>query len=763
MPYYALIFVVSAIVVSQFPRLLSVSLVSLFSVLAFIVTGLLQRYAKDKNKKIVISIGRAICAFVIFFALNTLHGHYLLSKQFDDQTTARKCQVVGVITGIVNAQVGRTKFNLAVRKAKCKHTQVVLDNIVLSIYYPKILLLGGDKLTLDVKLKTPRSLYSVGVFDTGLWALNNNISAVGYVRKVVKVEQGYSYIYGVRDRISKWLNQLPISEQSKAAIQALVLGNKSQFTDQQWLQMRLSGTVHLFVVSGLHIGMMVVIGWWLFFAVRIIFIRFNYPYSLLYLPDIGALTVSFSYMLLAGAGLSTQRAWFMAFVLIFGRWLSCSFSVWQRWWFALTVVVLVQPLSVVEAGLWLSFSAVASLILLQNYRAKNYKLKVIIKSQLWVWLALLPVLLLFFQQVSLISPFVNIFAISLMSVILILLPIALVFSYFDWFSLLNILAFIIDHFWLFLDEIDNMPSYFVLTIDKVTMPIIVFLALACFSLLLPTRAKIKTIALCVWCLLFFPPSVRVVKAPHFQLTVLNVGQGLAIYASTAAHRMLFDTGAGFSGGFNFFNAVIKPYLTEQSVRKIDLLTISHVDNDHSGGLKAAQEFLQIARLDSEISAAPKVVFNKCASGREWQWEGVHFKYRQPITPSNTKPNNKSCVLEITNKFCKILIMADVEKEIETKLLPTQFASLASVLIVAHHGSNTSTSRAFLQSQSFDNAVISSGYQNRYNHPHPKVLARLKEQGIGIYRTDLQGSINIASGDSGCHISSYRETAKRYWW
>ncbi|MEM5527661.1 DNA internalization-related competence protein ComEC/Rec2 [Gammaproteobacteria bacterium AS21] len=762
MPFYFPIFIISAIVVSQLPSLIGIELVSLCAVFAAAIICI-QFFLSAKNTKfLAVLVTRGLCSFVIFFAINTVHGHYLLSKQFDDQLLARKCQVLGVVTGIVSIDASRAKFNLAVSDAQCNNTRVGLANIALSIYYPKIKVVAGDRLTLDVKLKTPRSLYSVGAFDTGLWALNNNISGVGYVRKVVKVEPRFSYLYGVRGRISEWLNQLPISEQSKATLQALVLGNKSQFNDQQWQQMRHSGTVHLFVVSGLHIGLMVVIGWWLFFVIRILFTKLHYPYSLLYLPDIGALILSFNYMLLAGAGLSTQRAWLMAFVLIFGRFLSSSVSVWQRWWFALTAVVLLQPLSVVEPGLWLSFSAVASLILLQHYRAKNYKWRVIIKSQLWVWLALLPVLLLFFQQMSFISPLVNLFAISLMSMILMVLPVALVFSYLDWHFLLSGLAFVIDWFWRVLNQIDGFASNFVVAVDNVSTFVIVVVALACLSLMLPSRRRIKVISLCVWSLVFYPANLNVLNAPHFQLTVFNVGQGLAVYASTAKHRLLFDTGAGF-GGFNYFDAVVKPYLAKHSVKNIDLLTISHVDNDHSGGLKAAQSLLQIDRLDSDIGEQVKIGPNKCISGRVWQWDGVSFKYRQRVTLDNTNTNNTSCVLELTNQFCKILIMADAEKEIELTLLPTQQPALSTVLIVGHHGSNTSTSHAFLQSQPFDYAVISNGYQNRYGHPHHAVLARLEKQNIAVYRTDLQGSINITSTHQGCDISSYRDTAKRYWW
>ena len=309
--------------------------------------------------------------------------------------------------------------------------------------------------------------------------------------KLVAIEPQFSALSGFRQRLVKQIRALDISNLAKMSLQALVLGDKSSIKEQHWQQLRASGTVHLLVVSGLHIGIMVAIGWWFCFVLRALLLLIPgvkgkaYLWMLSALPAVGSLSLSFAYMLLSGASLSTQRAWLMALVMIGGAFISIKPNLWQRWWFALLVIITWQPLSVMQPGLWLSFLAVAGLISLQGFRSNSGVMSLVIKSQFWVWLALFPLLLLFFGQVSLISPLVNIFAISFISVVLFaLLPAAFIF-YLGWIGPLAAIAKALDYFWWVLAKIAEHGDVLLLEVSVPSAINIILIGLGCWCLLLP--------------------------------------------------------------------------------------------------------------------------------------------------------------------------------------------------------------------------------------------------------------------------------------
>ncbi len=709
----------------------------------------------------------AVHIFVLSFSIAALHGHYLLTELFDDTATARKCLVSGVVTGIPKITVNSNRLLLLVDEAVCGAVNVDLNKISLSYYYPVLAVQAGDKIQVQVKLKTPRSSYSYGTFDAGLWALNNGVNATGYVREVVSITTGFSALQGLRHQLKRWINQQQISDSAKATLYAQILGDKSAISERQWQQMRSTGTVHLLVVSGLHVGIMVVIGWWIFFVVRALLRRLfgggGFCSALLYLPEVGALLLSLGYVFLAGGSLSTQRAWLMALVLIAGNWLKLKPTLWQRWWLALIIIISWQPLSVMQPGLWLSFVAVASLICLQGYRSNSGKWLVLLKSQVWVWLALLPLLLIYFQQVSLLSPLVNLVAISFISLLLLSLLPVLVFGFFNVEFPLQLLAKALDYFWLILENIESSAAGLILSVGTLTKTLELLIALGCLVLVLPIGKRLKLVRLCAAQLIDNPPARLSLQPAQFKMTLVDVGQGLAVLIETRSHTLLFDTGAAYDSGFNYFTANVKPLLSRLAIHALDLLVISHVDNDHSGGLLAAHKILQIKKLASELQGDGSIANKTCVSDERWQWDQVSFHYRQPEIIAKANNNNKSCVLEIATEHCSLLIMADAESKVEALLLPSRQQSRQKVLVVGHHGSNTSTTTAFLEREKFSEALISNAYNNRYGHPHPRVLARLKANNIQVYRTDLQGSIELRSSTQGCSISSYKNRHKRYWW
>jgi competence protein ComEC len=710
-----------------------------------------------------------LCWFLFAWSLALLHGHYLISQQFDDNQFSRECQLSGWVIGLPKNTIAYSRVTIKIDELHCAKIAVALSKANLALYRSNINLNAGDKLTAQVKLKAPRSNYSEGAFDVQLWAISNGINANGYIKKIIELKRADNSFYAIRDNLKRWIKNLPISATSSHTILALVLGDKSYISDQQWQQMRNTGTVHLMIVSGLHIGIMLIIGWWISFILTACLNAFKYPFITHFYPEIGALGLSFIYVLLSGASLSTQRAWLMAFVLIAGKWLIIRFSLWERWWLALTLIVTFAPLSVMHSGLWLSFAAVAGLITLQGYKTSKNKYLTLFNSQWLVWIALMPLLLLQFQQISLISPLINIIAISYVTLLLFSLTITLPLAAVGWYLPIQIIAKSLDYFWQILDTTQKVASTFIIETQILPVSAIILIAASCLLLALPLNGRAKTLLFVCWIVLFYPPKTKILKKGEFQLTLVDVGQGLAVIVQTAKHSMLFDTGAsyrspdGSNNGFSYYNATVKPALDALQIKVLNRLVISHTDNDHSGGLTNVVKDFSIAKIDSEIKVAHRNDVRQCVSNGTWHWDGVNFHYRQPKVSHFKKPNNRSCVLELGNSACKILIMADAEQKIEKILLKSKLNALKSILIVGHHGSNTSTNKYFLQREKFKIALISNGYKNRYNHPHPNVLARLSDAKIQIFRTDLNGSIKITSSVNNCSVDSYKENHMRYWW
>ena len=153
---------------------------------------------------------------------------------------------------------------------------------------------------------------------------------------------------------------------------------------------------------------------------------------------------------------------------------------------------------------------------------------------------------------------------------------------------------------------------------------------------------------------------------RFKVTLINVGQGLSVLVQTPKHALLFDTGAAFDSGFSYFKQVVSPLLAQRKIDDLDLLVISHADNDHSGGLLPATQSLAIDKI--EMGMPNKEHRQGCQSGKQWLWDDVKFHYRHPMQGTFSKRNNRSCVLELGNAQCKVLIMADAEKKVEQILL-----------------------------------------------------------------------------------------------
>jgi competence protein ComEC len=258
-----------------------------------------------------------------------------------------------------------------------------------------------------------------------------------------------------------------------------------------------------------------------------------------------------------------------------------------------------------------------------------------------------------------------------------------------------------------------------------------------------------------------------------RLTVLDVGQGLAVVARTRHHVLLYDTGPAFASGSDAGSRVIVPFLRAVGVRALDVMVVSHNDIDHSGGAASVLQAVPVGRFIASLPRANPLMAEApdagpCVSGQQWSWDDVHFKFLYPGAGAADDPslsdNDRGCVLKIATVHAAALLPADITHTVEARLvagMPDQLR--ANVLVAPHHGSKTSSSPAFIAAVDPQWVVFSAGYHNRFHHPAGVVVARYRKAGVHTARTDRDGAVTVtldAAGDVA--VSRYRRTHRHYW-
>ena len=635
----------------------------------------------------------------------------------------------------------------------------------------------GEVWLFTVRLKRPHGYANPGGFDHEKWMLSRNLHGRGYIRHADRL---YSPLgLNIRQRLWDSLQSYPGDAGSLVA--ALVLGEKHGLSYAQRQLFIDSGTAHLFAISGLHIGMLA--GVFYFLAKTLVFILLHATFLPRFLsiaiyrrtPLKVYLACSWlgctAYSILAGLSLSTQRALIMLSVAYLACALGKRMLSIQSFTIALVLILLVQPAAVLGAGLFLSFLAVAWIAyILHVLPAYLPKAKKVFLIQLLLPVLLWPILQYYFGSSATLGAVANMVLIPLVSVVL--LPLCL------FASLLEILM-PTSNVWIlsFIDEIYRGILSFLEAFNAATWasPIswqlsieqVVLLQLLMLIVLWPRgTAKYLKMMMAILVIIALIPAKQVLEKGDFKLAVIDVGQGLSVLLQTQNHSLLFDTGPEFPSGFNTVQAAVLPYLKNQHINKIDKLILSHGDKDHLGGLAHLIESVDIY---SVISGEPERVFTslnakQCHRGSSWQWDGVNFDMLWPISklPGHTKirptHNNRSCVLRISSANQSVLLTGDIEKAVEEWLVDNSASLQSDILLAPHHGSNSSSSTNFIQAVNPDWVIFSAGYRSRFGHPHAKVLQRYRDASVNRVATSDCGMLEYSKS----RLSCFRRHAQRRW-
>ena len=758
-----------------------------------------------------------------------------LSQQLSPRFEERELTVIGVVTGLPTATEYGQRFQFSIEQIL--DTEVRIDDLPGKVLLSwnqarrfssnpvdlssavtdekKVAMLApGSRWQLHVRLRRPHGLANPHGFDYEVWLLEQGLGATGSVvnmqstdlngnreispfvlsiNNLIEITRGY-----LRARI---LAALPQGEYAPIIV-ALVIGEQHAIAAQDWAVFARTGVSHLIAISGMHVS--IVAGFFAqlmyYFWRHSFFTNFQLP---LIIPaqkiaTLSGIALALVYVALAGFGVPAQRSLIMLSVVAAAVWFDRVSSASYVLCFALAAVLLVDPWAVLWPGFWLSFAAVGFIFFAHTGAVEShsqncdtyveavsstrfqlffFKIKQYAHqstgTQYAVTLGLVPLTVLLFNQVSLISPIANAVAIPLVS--LLITPGALLGSVLpapvgDMILQLThtLLVYLVQLLtWL------SLQPWAVWQAPRPDNWMFVIAMLGTCWCLAPKAWPLRWAGLLTW----LPLGLHVSAYPpagQFTVTALDIGQGMALLIETEHHRLLYDTGPTYSQTSDAGSRVIYPYLAMRGIYKLDGLLISHNDNDHSGGALSLMQRMKMGWVMSSLAQETKIVQTaqlqsqhlRCLAGQSWQWDGVRFDILHPsesiYASSKWKPNAKSCTLKITQGAHSILLAGDIEATQEDELIgriPDQLPS--SVLLAPHHGSGTSSTLKFLHLVDPKIAIFQYGYHNRYHHPKPSVWQRYADLGITRLSNDVAGAVTLHFGEQ-LSVETYRQTHARYW-
>ncbi len=651
---------------------------------------------------------------------------------------------------------------------------------------------AGERWQMTVRLKAPHGNSNPHGFDYELWLWEQGVQATGYVRTGVHDapprrtgDTWWHPVERARQSVREAIFARIDNRQLSGVIAALVVGDQNAIERADWDVFRATGVAHLMSISGLHITMFawvasLVLAWLWRRSVKLT------PALCLWTPAgsagaWGGLLLAGLYALFSGWGVPAQRTiWMLATVVLLRQ----SGKQWPWpivWLLAMAVVVVLDPWALMQAGFWLSFVAVGVLFATDSGAARHANAPQTEKAWSWltkpaaglikaareqwvVTLALTPLSLLLFNQVSLVGLLAN--AVAIPWVTLLVTPLAMLGVF--WSPIWDAAALAVSFLTVFLQW---LSSWSFASVSIAAAP--VWFAVAgvagggLLAMRLPWHWRVLGLPLLLPVLLWQP--VRPVVG-EFEILGADIGQGNAVIVRTASHGMVYDTGPKFSRESDAGHRVLVPLLRAMGER-IDMLMLSHRDIDHIGGAQAVLAMQPQAQLLSSIEDSHELQLvrksTRCVAGQRWDWDGVDFEVLQPAANDYegvNKSNAMSCVLRISNGRQTALLVGDIEAPQELKLVNDEAMKAklkADFLLVPHHGSKTSSSAVFLDAVKPRFALAQAGYRNRFGHPVESVMQRYAERGVQVLRSPSCGAATWRS-DRPETVFCQRQQGLRYW-
>jgi competence protein ComEC len=711
-------------------------------------------------------------ALLAGFALCGLHAAWALSLQLPVEHERSDVELTGRVVGLPEHDDDRTRFLFRVDRSGGSPEYLRGRKLRLAWYdgwgddvSRRGEIEAGSEWGFTARVRAPRGLRNPGWFDGEKQSLARRISAIGYVRDAEPVERlgGARGMDAWRDMVAGRIDAAVASDSSRY-VRALALGDTRRLAESDWEALRATGLTHLIAISGFHVGL--VAG---FFALLGAGVWRLLPGLGRWLPRpqaaaIVALGGALFYAAVAGWELPTVRTVLMIGVVVVARLARRSLRVADSLALAAVAVTLVDPLSLLTAGFWLSFAGVAWLVWCLPRVDEQSLVPGFLTAQWVATLGLLPLTAVLFGQASLAGPLANLVAIPWWS--LVVVPLALLGTGLEGLNAgwggwaWRMAAWCFDLSWPLFGWLAE-SRFSLWWLPEARWYALPLALLGAFWLLLPRGVPGKALAALLWLPLLWPDR-GLPRHGEAELVVLDVGQGLSVLVRTARHAYLYDMGPAVPDGYDAGERVVVPALLALGVRRLNGAIVSHSDADHAGGLGAVmRRFPAPARLAPHGSgiegAAP------CLAGTGWEVDGVEFRFLHPAMHFPYIRNEASCVLRVHSAHGAALLMGDVGEIIEREMMRREPQAIrADVVLAGHHGSRTSSDPTFVNATGASHSLVSAGYGNRFGHPHEQVEYRWTRAGAEVLSTATGGALRVRLGEGGTTVEQRRLAHPRLW-
>ena len=715
---------------------------------------------------------RFICLLATSFLWCNIAIHSHLLHRLPDSFDNRGVLLSATIADL--PRIDEDRISLLLEDLHIEAYPVAMPRRVsLSWYQVEQVPAAGERWQFLLRLRQPRGRLNPAGFDYEAWQFVRAVDATGYVlnsklnrRLAAAPTLSFS---SLRSRLAHNIDRDCVRCQHGGLIKALALGFRGAIDPHSQQLLQSTGTAHLLAISGLHIGMVA----FLFYAIgRHAWRLFGYRWGINRrdMASLCALSAAIFYAALAGFSLPTLRALIMLAVVLIGQQLHQKINLLQAISLALIVVLIFDPLAVGTASFWLSFGALMIIAFVQ-FRLPNRLSgwRQLLVLQFYFVLLFAPLGIFIFGQVSFAGLPANLVAIPLLS--LLILPIVLSACLLSalWSTGASILFALADRL------LEYLLGYLELLLGAGLQSIVVDAyppLLVCLALgviifvLLPRLPWLGAVAVAISGVLLCWQPARL-EHGEYELLVLDVGMGSSLLLRTRYHSLVYDFGPGRKNRFSAADRALIPVMHRLGIAEADLLVVSHVDQDHSGGLSS---FVGNYRWPQLLSGTPQELRSRfdlqhrvrsCHGYPQWYWDGVLFRFLATDS-ANGSTNNRSCILQVTGHH-RLLLPGDIEAVQESKLVAAYGDELAAeILLAPHHGSSTSSSQLFINRVKPDQVVFTLARNNRWGFPVEAVTARYRAIGARIFRSDLDGAIRFNSDAEGLRVSTLRNPPQRIW-
>ena len=756
-------------------------------------------------RKIIIKAYEDMGAFVvIFFTLIT--GFMLMSNEITTRNHIYDLKentviVQGKIYKIENTAFGTNIYLKGVEVENGEKSVSVKRIFVNTEKIPNVKI--GNIIKVMGKLRQFEEAANKGNFDSRKYYLSLGFYGKIEAGTIEVINSDYSGIrqglYELRMEIIERLEKLcsdnngifSIINNKNGIIGAIILGDKTDLDSDIKELYSVSGIAHILAISGLHISF---IGMAIY---RLLRRRFRFLFSAAV-----SIPVVLSFGIMSGFGISTIRAIIMFILKIIGEVLGRKYDAITAISLAGLVLLVQNPFVVCNSGFQMSFGAIIAIVLIlpivEEILNTDNKIIKVISANFTISLVMNPILAWNYYELPTFSFLLNIVVVPLMSVVIVS-SIAGIFCSCIMFGFGKVVIFPgcgILELYTFLCNIINKSSVASIVVGqpKVTIIIVYYAILLVVlfglknirtkytraekerniikketGLVLEKKAKkerrikgqnVKLRLACIVgflllnCLIYYLPN------PGFYITFINVGQGDGILIHGDNGTKVMVDGGSTSEKQVAKNCIV-PYLKAEGIGTIDYSIITHTDKDHISGILEILENNNSNRIRIKNLVMPDInmkddTYNELIEKAKLKKINVLYikkgdtlslgktkiKCIYPETTTTASDKNDYCtVLSVKNKTSKILLTGDISKEIEEKI-KDDIEENYTVLKVAHHGSNYSSSEKFLKKVNPKYSIISVGKNNSYGHPGNETMERLRKQGGVIYRTDEKGGITI---------------------